>query len=201
MSPRHIRLFVLQARLTTMRFGWTNGMACLLCAIGACAWLWGVPHMRAQLEADQQALVHAQRLLQSSQSTPSSAPRSAAEDNLARFYDALGDRRYSEQQVKTLFAVARKTNLVLSQAEYRWSTDKNGRYWTYQILLPVKGSYGAIRQFCEQTLLAVPFASLDDINFKREAIASGTLEAKLRFTLYLGDGPSATIPAARDTTS
>ena len=39
-------------------------------------------------------------------------------------------------------------------------------------------------------LMAIPFASLDEINFRRDAIGSRTLEAKLRFTLYLNDVPA-----------
>ena len=75
----------------------------------------------------------------------------------------------------------------MSRADYKFGADRNGRYRTYQIVLPVKGSYSAIRQFCEQTLLAIPFASLDEMNFKRDAIGSSTLEAKLHFTVYLAD--------------
>jgi len=33
--------------------------------------------------------------------------------------------------------------------------------------------------------LAIPFASLDEINFKRDAVTNPLLDAKLRFTFYL----------------
>ncbi|MGZ3158645.1 MAG: hypothetical protein ACXU7H_06145, partial [Burkholderiaceae bacterium] len=64
---------------------------------------------------------------------------------------------------------------------------------------PVKGQYQAIRKFCEQTLLAIPFASLDEINFKRDEITNSTLEAKLHFTLYLSDAStSGQAPSAKE---
>lgn len=182
-----LRLTAIQIRLALMRFGWVNHGACLIGALAMLAWLWAVPHLHAQLAAQQQVLADAQQMLHAADTASAEPPRPAAQQHLSHFYATLGDSRYAEQQVKTLFAIARKTNLVLSQAEYKWASDKSGRYHTYQILLPVKGSYGALRQFCQQTLLAIPFAALDEVNFKREAIASSTLEARLRFTLYLRD--------------
>jgi hypothetical protein len=58
---------------------------------------------------------------------------------------------------------------------------------TYQLNLPVKGSYAAIWQFALSALRAIPFASLDDISFRRDSIGDATVEARLRFTLYLSE--------------
>lgn len=185
-----VAIHMLTIRLALARFGWANILACLLCIGGMAAWAWGVPRLHARMQMQQQAISAAQKSLHAaSRPTPSPA-RPLAEERLANFYDNLGEKPYAEQQVKTLFAIAGKTQLTLKQAEYKPAFDKNGQYYTYQIVLPVKGSYGAIRQFCEQTLLAIPFASLDEISFKRDAIGSRMLEAKLRFTLYLAGAAS-----------
>jgi hypothetical protein len=116
------------------------------------------------------------------------APVSAA-DNLAAFYGALGERRYAEQQVKTLFGLAAKSGLSLAQGEYKSAYDRNAQVWTYQVNLPVRGSYAAIWQFAFGALRAIPFASLDDIGFRRDAIGDPQVEARLRLTLYLSDRP------------
>jgi hypothetical protein len=182
-----LRPYLLSARLAIARFGWLSNLACLLCMAGLAAWGWGVPQLRAQLDLQRHAISAVrQAMLQADIPAPPPA-RPIAEERLANFYDVLGDRRYAEQQIKTLFAIAAKAQLALSQAEYRPAFDRNGRYHTYQIVLPVKGSYAAIRQFCEQTLLAIPFASLDEMSFRRDAIGNRVLEAKLHITLYLGD--------------
>ncbi|MGJ7917496.1 hypothetical protein ACI48D_18720 [Massilia sp. LXY-6] len=110
-------------------------------------------------------------------------------DELDAFYAALGPRRYAEQQVKTLFALAAKNGLSLSQGEYKSAYDRNARVHTYQVNLPVKGSYGAIWQFAMGALRAIPFASLDDISFRRDTIGDPAVEARLRLTLYLKDVP------------
>jgi hypothetical protein len=124
---------------------------------------------------------------------PVAAPAPApAPDNLAAFYGALGQRGSAEQQVRILFGLAEKSGLVLRQGEYKAGFDRNANVYTYQVNLPVKGSYGAIWQFAMAALRAIPFASLDEITFHRDAIGDATVDARLRLTLYLreGAGPS-----------
>jgi len=124
---------------------------------------------------------------------PAPLPGVAApeQDNLAAFYGALGERRRAEQQVKTLFGLAAKNGLSLAQGEYKSAYDRNAHVWTYQVNLPVKGSYASIWQFAFGALRAIPFASLDDIGFRRDTIGDPQVEARLRLTLYLSDLPGA----------
>jgi hypothetical protein len=151
-------------------------------------------HALFALDEERDALKMAAR----SASLPSPVPAVAAApvvpaaqpaDPLDAFYAALGPRRYAEQQVRTLFALAAKSGLSLSQGEYKSGYDRNAQLGTYQVNLPVKGSYGAIWQFALGALRAIPFASLDDISFRREAIGDPAVEARLRLTLYLKDAP------------
>ena len=76
---------------------------------------------------------------------------------------------------------------MLSQGEYKTAAVRDGGFTTYQVNLPVKGSYGAIWQFAMAALRAIPFASLDDISFKRDSIGQSGVEARVRLTLYLGE--------------
>jgi len=117
------------------------------------------------------------------------APPPSADQNLAHFYGSLGERGTVDRQLKTLFALAEKNGLNLRQGEYRSSQDRAGRFLTYQITLPVTGRYGAIWQFAFDALRALPHASLDDVAFRRDAIGSETVEARLRLTLHLAATP------------
>jgi hypothetical protein len=184
MSTHKLAAAALQARFAIARFGWAKGFACGLFVAGAIGGLSGLPYLQARSDAQDLTL---RRLRQALQSTAVIAPAAPplADERLGKFLDVLGEKRYAEQQLKTLFALARKSGLALNQAEYKSAADSNGQFHTYQIQLPVKGSYAAIRQFCEQSLLAIPFASLDEISFKRDAIANRSVDARLRFTLYL----------------
>lgn len=185
-----LQFFGLQARLALARIGWSAAIAGMLWIVGGAGLLWFVPHLRVQAELQQRALTRMQKNLHAGDNAVPIVRASLAEERMAKFYAALGEKHYAEQQVKTLFALAEKTGLALSQAEYKSAYDKNSNTHTYKIQLPLKGPYPAIRQFCELTLRAIPFASLDEMSFKRDAVGSPALEAKLRFTLYLAAAPA-----------
>jgi type VI protein secretion system component VasK len=141
---------------------------------------------RAHAARDAQARQQAQ-VAPAPDPAPVQAP-APAPDNLDAFYGALGARGSAEQQVKTLFGLATKAGLVLRQGEYKAGYDRNAKVHTYQVTLPVKGSYAAIWQFAMAALRTIPFASLDEITFHRDAIGDATVDARLKLTLYLRDG-------------
>ena len=155
--------------------------AAVLCVLATLALAWLGAQRQLQAREHQLALALA--------ATPVKVqlPVLTPNENLARFYATLGEKRYAEQQVDTLFALAGKNGITLSQGEYRSGYDLNARVHTYQVTLPIKGSYAAIWQFAQQALAALPFASLDDISFKRENIGEANVEARVRLTLYLAD--------------
>lgn len=188
MSAFNARLLRMKSELALRRFGWFNGMAAGLMILALVAWAWLVPHWKQQVETGMQRLAEAKRTTQAAHVAPPPPPRAIDQERLAAFHDLLGERGYAEQQVKTLFAAAAKSGLILNQAEYKAGFDQNGGFATYQVVLPVKGSYAAIRDFCERVLLSLPFAALDDIRFKRETIGNASLEASFRFTIYLEAG-------------
>ena len=181
MNNINLAALALRARLAVRRIGAPACIAIVLCAAGVAAWAWLLPQRAAQAQLMAQPLPAPATLV-----TPPAPP--SANQNLANFYDVLGEKRYAEQQVKVLFDLAAKSNLSLSQGEYKAGYDKASRVGTYQIILPVKGPYQAIWQFSMRALSEMPFASLDEVAFRRESIAEATVEARLRFTLYLKDG-------------
>jgi hypothetical protein len=174
----------LRARLALARAGAPACVAVVLCAAGAAGWAWLLPQRAAQARLMAQPLPVPTTLV-------SAPPPPSANQNLAGFYEVLGERRHTEQQLKILFALAAKSGLALNQGEYKSAYDKAGRVGTYQILLPVRGSYASVWQFAMLALRELPFASLDELNFRRDAIADPTVEAKIRLTLYLKDAGEA----------
>ncbi|MBB5369744.1 MULTISPECIES: hypothetical protein [unclassified Janthinobacterium] len=178
-----VQQWLLPLRLALMRGGQAPLIAgvFILCLLGASGWGW----VFQQRTALRQMVV---KPLSAPPVLAVAPPPASAEQNLAVFYDTLGEKRYAEQQVKTLFDLAAKSGLSLSQGEYKSAYDKASRVSTYQVVLPVKGSYQALWSFGLQALRAVPFASLDELAFRREQIADTSLEARLRLTFYLKDG-------------
>ena len=161
--------------------------AALAVSIAALAVLaWAVPAREQQVQRQNAALLRAAAPLPA----PVVSSTATANQNLALFYASLGERRYTEQQVKTLFGIAAKTGIVLRQGEYKAAYDQNGKLHTYQVTLPVKGSYRAVWEFAMLALRAIPFAALDDIGFRRDDIGAAGVDARVRFTLYLADDMS-----------
>jgi len=187
----------LRLRLALLRAGpvMLGVLAVLLVSAAALTWL---VHALFQQQAERDAL----RARAMAASQAAKAPKAEASvpaalsaapiDNLDAFYAALGQRRNAEQQVRTLFDLAAKSGLVLSQGEYKSAWDRNARVHTYQVNLPVKGSYAAIWQFALAALRALPFAALDDVSFRRDSIGDPVVEARLRLTFYLADAAGGT---------
>lgn len=180
---------------------WIDARGPLLCAsvtlvvAGLVALAWLLPLRTAQSDRRLAALTLAATppapvstvLIAPSTNAPLSP--AAANGNLAQFQAVLGERRYVEQQLGTLFALAAKNGIVLSTGEYKAAVERNGGFATYQVNLPVKGSYSAIWQFAMASLGAIEFASLDDISFKRDSIGAPVVDARVRLTLYLQAAP------------
>lgn len=201
MKPVSLATVVLRLRVLVLHASpaLLAAAALALAVIGALAWN---VHALWTLEAEQDrfaAAAKAARLASLHAPDPRAGPGAVlkptapapAADNLVAFYGALGEQRYAERQVKTLFGLAAKSGLVLRQGEYKSAYDRNAGLHTYQVNLPVRGSYAAIWQFAMAALRAVPFASLDDISFRRDAIGDADVEARLRLTFYLRDSAAA----------
>jgi len=188
MSALALRVRLLQGRLVLGRFGWTNLAALALLLAGAAACLFLLPSLEDRLIARREALTDLQSRLRHEVRQGAAAPQ-VAPSNLGAFRANLGDVHKADQALKTIFAEADRQLLVLDQAEYRLTYEKAGGFYAYSVRLPVKGGYLALRIFCEQVLLALPYASLDEIAFKRRAAGETEIDARLHFTLYLAGPP------------
>lgn len=178
---------LLRLQLALARLGWVRALTALAALAAVLVWSVWLPLLQQRAAGETHALQRAQSA--ALRPVPLAPPAMAGPDRVAEFYDLLGEQRHAEQQLKTVFALAQKNGVILNAAEYQTSLDKNSHVHEWHIALPVKGTYAALRRFAEQVLLAIPFAALDELRFKREAIAAPLLDARLRFTLYLSDVP------------
>ena len=115
------------------------------------------------------------------------APKSLLEERFAAFMQTLGERRDLGAMVATVFEMADKHGLVLAQAEYKLELDKAGGFHVYQMRLPVRGAYPRLRGFVDATLARIACAALEDVDFKRDAITTAEVEARLRFLFFVKD--------------
>ena len=109
-----------------------------------------------------------------------------AETSLTSFYKHLPPEKSATKQMKKIYKFASVESLRLTQGEYKFTRDKAGRLGSYQIILPVKGSYIQVRKFIAKVMNAMPMVALDEVSFKRETIGGTEVEAKIQFTIFLG---------------
>ncbi len=149
--------------------------------LGACAafYLTELAPLRQQLAVERAAR-------RAPQGTPldAVAARAAA---LERLYARFPDAAAIGQQLEQLHRLARAAGLELTQGEYRLEPRSEGLR-PYRMVLPVRGSYGQIREFTAAILKDMPAVALDALQFERKRASEARLEAQLRFTLYLRPG-------------
>jgi len=139
------------------------------------------------------ALVPAQRELETRaaaaervRARPSAQPVAAGGEaqQLARFHASFPPVDRLADEIEGLYAHARAANLQLQQAEYRLEA-KSAGLAAYRVIVPVRGSYGQIRQFVGRVLTRMPTASVDALRFERKKTSDAQLEAQLRLTIHL----------------
>ena len=98
-------------------------------------------------------------------------------------YDFLRKPEDTTDWLAKLHGIATATGLQVRSASYR-TQDTEGRIERYEIVLPVSGSYGQIRDFLKRALAEIPVMSVDQLKLRRESKDEGPLQAEMRLTLH-----------------
>lgn len=156
----------------------------LLCATGILLWLvWVIEYRQRPQAADAEPVRQGQG--------PSSATpvRQQADTSYASFYAALGELGQGHRVLAPVFSLADKTGVNIARGDYQLLADTDGGFHVYRATLPLTGSYPALRSYCEQLLLAVPFAAIDQLSLQREHAGDIVLKARLSLSFYLTERP------------
>ena len=176
---------VFQFRLGLQRWGWINAVTTSIWLLGATTALLVIPQLRHEVSEKQ---VQIQILNKEAHTRPLNknvVKPPLYEQRVDEFLKTLGESRYAEQQIKTIFLLASDNGLILAKGEYKIVQEKTQDFVMYKLQLPIQGAYGSIRKFCEQVLSTIPFASIDELSMKRDNITNAELEAQIQITLYL----------------
>lgn len=107
---------------------------------------------------------------------------------LASLPDLFPQFAHSADDIAAILAHASENNLTVGSAEYLVVAESSGRFMRYQVLLPVKDQYGAIRRFLASVLNNLPNAALREIHVERPAVDGSVLDARVRFELVYATG-------------
>jgi hypothetical protein len=157
----------------------------ILCSAAAVLCLLLMPARHQQLEVLQSDLQNKAAASQRRLQMPLLPKRSADQANFEAFMANLGEARYTEEQLQSLFKMARGLEIGLPQGQYRIRCEESGLLCSYKVQLPVKGSYPQIRGFLKQALYTVPSLSLDELALKREAVSDEELDVRFVMTVMV----------------
>ncbi len=171
------RRFLALARVCR-RIGLPGGAAVALFAFAA----WGHWFVTADIECETAEL---QRQL----APGASRQRAAAADNTVQDIDAvyalLPSRDTANDALAQLLESARAAGLSVSTVQYRTTADRLPGVWRYEIDMPLKGPYEAVRGWLAETLRAHASLSLDVLDLSHKQPESGDIDAHLVLSLFV----------------
>lgn len=171
-------------RREAARLGW-RGVVGIVLIIGAVGfWLLALRPMRQQGQVLHEQVTELRTRLRAG--GEASAPVATRSGQLDAFYGFFPRVDTLPDWIGRVHVAAARNGLVLETGEYQLEHGKDARLARYQITLPIKGTYPQLRGFVAEVLEKVPAAGLEDVVIKREAIGVPTLDAQLRFVVYLG---------------
>ena len=160
------------------------GMLLLLGALAILLLAIEPAHQRLGTLADEQARLQAQMM-----SREPSRERPTVRGQLSDFYAFFPATDSVPRALGTVHKAARRHDLTLEKGEYKLVREPNFPLLRYQVTLPVAGRYADIRGFVNRVLDSLPNAAVDQLILKRDDIGAGQIEARVRFSLYLGEQP------------
>lgn len=173
----------LHIEISVARHGFWLPLIVVLVTLSMALWLVAIPSVKAEITKKQKVLATLEKSSQTPTITPPVIDKNTAQ--LELFEKNIADQKRLSSALQAIFSTAKKHGITLSKAEYKNGHHRNGYYNTTQITLPLHGNYNAIRRFSLDVLSILPFCSIEEIVFKREAIGASQVEARIRLTLWL----------------
>jgi hypothetical protein len=110
--------------------------------------------------------------------------KAPAGEKVGAVYRYLTKPEETTDWLAKLYAIGAATGVNVNSATYRTQPAGAGPLERTEIVLPLSGSYGQMRDFLKRALVEIPVMSLDQVSLKREHRRDGTLSAEVRLTLH-----------------
>ena len=104
-------------------------------------------------------------------------------EKVAAVYQYLSKEETTTDWLAKLHGIGTATGVQLRSATYK-TQPADGRIVRFEIVVPVTGSYGQIRDFLKRSVAEIPVMSVDQVTLKRQEKTSA-LQAELRLTLHM----------------
>jgi Tfp pilus assembly protein PilO len=105
-------------------------------------------------------------------------------EKVGTVYRYLSKPEETTDWLAKLYAIGSATGVNLNSATYKTQPAGAGPLERTEIVLPLTGNYGQMRDFLKRALVEIPVMSLDQVSLKRESRRDGALSAEVRITLH-----------------
>ncbi len=161
--------------------GWAGVAILLACALG---WAFAASPLRAEADRLERQAAALERSLGTRANADVAAP-STPQQQLAEFRSRFTGEKRLAASLGRLQASAKRQGVQLDQAEFRFVSEAGDPLLRYTMVLPVKAEYRALRRFVRAALHDLPGLAIEEVNLRRGDPASATLDAQLRFVLFV----------------
>ena len=116
----------------------------------------------------------------------------------ANLLAALPARDALEGIVAAIHQAAAAQGLATGSGEYRSRKEAGGEVLRYEIALPLKGAYTALRAWLADLAAQQPALAIDELSLHRSTAEAGQVEGRLRLLLFLRARPANPIAVAAE---
>jgi Tfp pilus assembly protein PilO len=193
-----LRKCLVHAQIYLWRQGWVVLLLLGLLVCIAFIYYGLKPEQQEQLIAHKNALKIVQDNYQKLADTPIILTQITPDlDNFKR----LNDRVYAQKDVGNLLQlivqIAKAKNITLVQSEIQTIKEGYSGLEQLQVTFPVRTGYIEMRQFIQEVLRQLNGVSVDQISIKRENVAQGQLEARIKLSIWVDVNKQKSRPTAQ----
>lgn len=109
----------------------------------------------------------------------------SAQASLAGFEARFPDERRITEVLAGMRRTASRHGIALERGEFKVQTGPDEALAQYQMVLPLKADYRALRRFVRELLREQPAIALDEVTLRRDDAKSPTVEAQLHLVLFI----------------
>ncbi len=186
----------LQLEVALWRAGWVWLVIAVMAATTVAGWVRWWPQQQRDLAAKHAAVNQARIDQARRRAVPPLAPSLSGDDAVLAELKGIG---YAETELSSVLraisALAKAEGIVLGQSAFQTSVEPHGGLRQVQITLPMAATYPQLRRFAEAVLRQLPGVSVDQFGLKREAIAQGQADTRLKLSVWLDPHKVAAPPA------
>ena len=154
------------------------GMAVL--AVAGLVYAWHTQQEAEQLQAEAETA-----RARAAAAPPKPVEVLPAVERLARFQQWFPTADTNTADLRKIFAAAQTSHLNLARGEYSFTAiDGGGGLQKFDVILPVKEHYGAVKSFVADVLNQLPHASLAELRVERAGASADAIDTRVHFTLY-----------------